>query len=552
MENIFKKGQVNKEQLKIYFSALLLGLLPIVCVFLRCALDGKMLSDVYLPASPWNDELFYFKLTEGVLSHGVPQGYFGFNESHGRLLSFAAWSPILLLFWVIYGLLFGWNLLSPMIANLLMMSLALFVFGILAKPNKRQMMLIAVLYICFPPVTRFILSCIPEAELFALFILFWGIALNCRRNYKGRKIGLLFLLVMLMTWMRPYLILLFMTPIWIWIENAPKDKKEYLKISGISVAITGVTIAIYGLISYLFSAPYLTDLFYTEWIGKYFDEGFAAGAKYMVWKLFTSLKSIIEIIGQNLRISGEVASAAGLYYVIFLLLMSILIWKLIYKLFVQKKKMYQVLPELQMMLCMLGFFVADLLMYRLHEGGRHTLVYIVGMVVLLPFMGDDTTEQAPPHKKNYANGVLWTLLAGGFLFIFVGRGNVPYEFEIPYKTIEQETELKSLSAQLLENMELEEDGISYRNTVIWSLWDTVQSAEGTEKTKAVDFGAYYALPEGFGINLCDGGFVDVNLENLQSRYIGIIPGGSFEKRCIEAGGVLIGECDSLALYDMKP
>ena len=29
---------------------------------------------------------------------------------------------------------------------------------------------------------------------------------------------------------------------------------------------------IYGLISYLFSAPYLTDLFYTEWIGKYFDE----------------------------------------------------------------------------------------------------------------------------------------------------------------------------------------------------------------------------------------------------------------------------------------
>ena len=125
MKGILNKYQMNKEWMN---SAFVLALIPIVCVLLRCAWDGKTLFDVYLPASPWNDERFYYKLTEGVLSHGVPQGYFGFNESHGRLLSFAAWSPILLLFWVIYGLLFGWNLLAPMIANLLMMSLALVAF----------------------------------------------------------------------------------------------------------------------------------------------------------------------------------------------------------------------------------------------------------------------------------------------------------------------------------------------------------------------------------------------------------------------------------------
>ena len=80
----------------------------------------------------------------------------------------------------------------------------------------------------------------------------------------------------------------------------------------------------------------------------------------------------------------------------------------------------------------------------------------------------------------------------------------------------------------------------------------IKKEDGSIETKAVDFGAYYALPSGFGVNLCDGGYVYVNLENLQSRYIGTIPGGNYEKRCIASGGKLIGECDTLVVYDMKP
>ena len=96
MVNGLKKYQLNSEKWSVWVNALILALVPLLCVALRCAIDGKTLFDVYLPASPWNDELFYYKLTEGVLEYGVPQGYFGFNESHGRYLSFAAWSPVLL------------------------------------------------------------------------------------------------------------------------------------------------------------------------------------------------------------------------------------------------------------------------------------------------------------------------------------------------------------------------------------------------------------------------------------------------------------------------
>lgn len=551
MVNGLKKYQLNSEKRNVWLNALVLALVPVLCVVLRCAIDGKTLFDVYLPVSPWNDELFYYKLTEGVLDYGVPQGYFGFNESHGRYLSFAAWSPVLLFFWVIYGLLFGWNLLSPILANLWMIVLALFGFGLLVKPSRKQIGMIALLYICFPPVTRFVLSCIPEVELFALFILFWGIVLHSMKNYKGYKVGIIFFLVMLMTWMRPYLILLLMTPVWIWVENSKKDKKTYFKIGGISFGIFAVTIAVYGLISYLFSAPYLTDLFYTEWIGKYFDEGLVAGIKYTVWKLITSMKSIIDIIGQNLLPTGEVVSAAGLYYFVFLLLVILLLWKLIKKIWIKKERVYHVLPELQMFLCMVGFFVADLLMYRLHEGGRHTLVYIVGMIVLLPFMGKEN-EIEKSGVCRYGGMIETCLVSICCLLVLVGRGNVPYEFSIPYVTEEYATDLSKLSEQLSENMILSEDGISYNNTVIWTLWDEIEKEDGQTETKAVDFGAYYALPSGFGVNLCDGGYVYVNLENLQSRYIGTIPGGNYEKRCIASGGKLIGECDTLVVYDMKP
>ena len=194
-----------------------------------------------------------------------------------------------------------------------------------------------------------------------------------------------------------------------------------------------------------------------------------------------------------------------------------------------------------MFLCMFGFFVADLLMYRLHEGGRHTLVYIIGMIMLLPFFFEGRGEN-----------VLIGIIAGCFLVEFMGCGNVPYEFDIPYKTADYEMDLKQLSAQLSENMLLDESGISYANTVIWPLWDDINPDTDVEENEAIDFGAYFALPEGFGINLCDGGYVYVNLESMQSRYIGTIPGGSFEKRCIDAGGVLIGECGRLVIYDMKP
>ena len=42
-------------------KAVLLALLPLLCCLIRTIVEGESISRVYLPASEWNDELFYFK-----------------------------------------------------------------------------------------------------------------------------------------------------------------------------------------------------------------------------------------------------------------------------------------------------------------------------------------------------------------------------------------------------------------------------------------------------------------------------------------------------------
>ena len=139
-------------------KALLLALVPLLCCVAYCAAQGRWIWEVYLPSSQWNDELFYYKQVEGILSHGYPQGYFGFNESHALKLSFAAWSPVLVFPWVIWGLMFGWNLASPVLCNIFLLSLACFLYVWLVRPSWRQLGMVALLFGLYNNFARYMLS----------------------------------------------------------------------------------------------------------------------------------------------------------------------------------------------------------------------------------------------------------------------------------------------------------------------------------------------------------------------------------------------------------
>ena len=183
-------------------KSLLLGLLPLTCCLVYCAAQGRSLGEVYLPGSEWNDELFYYKQVEGIVHYGYPQGYFGFNESHALKLSFAAWSPVLVFPWVLWGLVFGWNLMSPILCNIVLMTLCCVLFVWLVRPAWKQLGVLAFLFCLYRPFVRYMLSGMPEVICFTMLILFCGLAVNYLGREKEYKLVLLFVLAGVMALMQ--------------------------------------------------------------------------------------------------------------------------------------------------------------------------------------------------------------------------------------------------------------------------------------------------------------------------------------------------------------
>ena len=98
-----RKDDHDKQLLKMICAFLF----PIIVCALQCLHLGGRLGDVYLPNSQNNDDLFYFKQIEAIIEYGIPQGFFGFNESQAANLSFASWSPLTSFVGAIWGKIFG-------------------------------------------------------------------------------------------------------------------------------------------------------------------------------------------------------------------------------------------------------------------------------------------------------------------------------------------------------------------------------------------------------------------------------------------------------------
>ena len=50
-----------------FYKAALMAFLPLLVCAITCAVQGYAIWDAYIPASDWNDELFYYKQVEGQL-----------------------------------------------------------------------------------------------------------------------------------------------------------------------------------------------------------------------------------------------------------------------------------------------------------------------------------------------------------------------------------------------------------------------------------------------------------------------------------------------------
>lgn len=117
------------------------------------------------------------------------------------------------------GTFFGFGLMSPIFCNLAVMSLAVFLFVWLTKPDRKQLLGLALLYACFTPFNRYLAASMPEIICFSMAIVALGMGVNYLEKEHPGKLAGLFALTVLMTLMRPYLIVFMLLPVYLWVRK---------------------------------------------------------------------------------------------------------------------------------------------------------------------------------------------------------------------------------------------------------------------------------------------------------------------------------------------
>lgn len=529
--NLLKKHQ----RLEMLIKVIVVGLLPILCCLLYCLFRHISISDAYLPASEWNDELFYYKQVEGIINFGYPQGYFGFNESHALKMSFAAWSPILVFPWVLWGLLFGWNLLSPIACNIVLLTIALVIFVLLTKPDWKQILMLTAMFVTFTPFVRFMMSCMPEIIVFSLVIVFYGASYYYFEKEKLSVLIWLFIISALLTLMRPYLLLLMLMPSYLLI------RRKKLLGAFLSLLPIGLTAFIYVLIKHFLGAEYFAPLFFTDWLTTFFTAGFLPGLRHFFGILFRMGRQFIGYMIQGTR----TGLAAGAYFDGYICMMLILIVEAIVNIreLIKSKSAGKdenkadtcerdLVLSLHLSFSFVAMLFAIILMYKLTEGSKHMLTFVVMGIFAICLM----------KSKYYLKTIIMSVV---FIYFYIFMAIDPYDYEVPVKREALEESYSYWQTTFDKELELVTDGQlpSFENVCIWMFSDDVDGEMVTEKWQYL-----YALPKGFGISCCMPPYINDNLQNLNSKYIAVVKNGNIDKECRELGYEIVGEDKDLVVF----
>lgn len=523
--------KTSEKRYIILLRAVFMAFLPLLCCLVYCAMQGESIGRVYLPASEWNDELFYYKQVEGIVKYGYPIGYFGFNESHALKLSFAAWSPVLVFPWIIWGAVFGWNLLSPIICNIMLLTLAVFLFMCLVKPTWKQTGVLALLFCLYTLFVRYMLSGMPEVICFSMLIIFYGLAVNYLDKEKLYKLALLFALSGLLTLMRPYMLLFMLLPVYLCV------RKYRIKGAVCSALTVGAVLVCYGLIKHYFGAEYFAPLFFTDWITTFFDEGIGAGIHNFFGTLYWMGKGFAADMIQGFKTGLAAGAFFGGYTVMMLVFIgqSVADWFKLRRARAETstadKLRNQFVIEAHLAICFVGMLFALLLMYKLTEGSKHLLTFMAVGIFIVALM----------ETKAYKKAVL---IGAVFAYFFSYRAEEPYDYQVPFAEEALKEQVEDWRDVFEENILMTQDKVpSFDNVIIWTFNDNVNGEVINTKWQIL-----YALPEGMGISCCTKEYLVENFDGLNSRYIALPSGGEIDLMCKAAGYTEINRDEDMAVY----
>lgn len=209
------------------------------------------LNEVWLPTTMNNDEALYNRQVVSVITHGGPQGYFGYQESTADIGRFSTWGPFLIWAYAIPGFLFGSSVNVVLWVNILFIALGIAVFAHSAKLSWWQcIVLCGTLFAVTQPISS-CFSGASEGLHYTLILVLIGGAIGMERTGKRGYFLLTVAACVLETIVRPYTLLFWVFPLMaIW-----KEKKQRYACFALMAASLGVSLFAMAKLA----APYFSD-----------------------------------------------------------------------------------------------------------------------------------------------------------------------------------------------------------------------------------------------------------------------------------------------------
>ncbi len=499
-------------------------LFPFLLCVLYCLKEGVWIGQLHFASAQNNDNLFYYKQVEGMVKFGIPQGYFGFNESNAQIFSFAAWSPVALLPWALWGKVFGWNYASLLACNIFLLALVLGLIVYWVRPSWRQMLFVAIMVIPFPSVTRYMMSCLAETLMVTFAVLFYGMALGyAKQQSRGKLIGM-FVLASYLTWIRPYMVLLLLLPgAFLFLKN----KKYGLLLTG---GIMVINVAAYFVISAFFTAAYFQGLYNFSLFSVFGEYGLVKGIYQLILQIWNTLTSLL----YTMKLSLTEGSFLGSNYCVLALLLLLMVVVIISLLRKKEEKLLIFVVVHYVATVVISTAALLLLMQKVNETSRHIMSFVAAGMLLLGLVGARISWKE-----------IWKPVLVGALCVLLYHiyPDDRQDFQVPVlipEKYEEEQAWRDINSKII----LETEGTpSFANTVIWVYADEVE-----EVYQIMPWQHMLSLPEGVGISCCSSEFLVQNWNELKSRYITTFSEGEIAKLCQESGFEKIGEAGGKVIY----
>ena len=469
------------------------------------AVYGVPVTGIYLPASSWSDEVVYSKQLAAVVEYGAPQGYFGFNESHADIGTFAAWGPAVFWLYALPGLLFrGDN--AFVWCNLFFAVAGWLVFARAARLRPWQQVVFAVALACLNVPIRYVFSAMQEPLHYALVLAVTGTAVLVRRKDSRGAWAALGLLCAAATLVRPYNAVLWLYPL---VLAWPRRRAVLGCLAGAGASLAGTLFLMAKCYApYFFTTVDLAPLQMLAHLQV------LSAVRYTAGKLGTAFTQV----GQE--IAGSLTGQGGGYYLAFFLLLGAVAVCLAWDAWKRRPFFWKGCAAVAAAV----IFLALMLMYRTTEAARHTLVLDLLLLAALVLES--------PRAAAGTAGLTAVLAAAGVLAMTANGG-----FGVPVYHEAIDAELTALHSALETSQQAVESQDPWDRTIAYSFGDDAH------------VGMLYAAPDGMGLQFDEAAWLLDPGHEIRSRYMMTGAGSEVEQRLLDEGWTLLFQGDYATVYE---